>query len=129
MIQFPHSPQRDDKGRVISAVDWLGNRFHVGDHVLYSIHHGDTHMMALGEVLQIKAVMRPAKKYRDPEPGEQPDFVNDLADPPIGLVKYTTFYDEVTVRVRTLRTADPYCKGERKGGAWVNPNNITKAQI
>ncbi len=101
----PHSPLRNSEGEVISAVDWLGNRFSVGDRVLYCVGAGRGQLMAYGKVLWIKAEAKPvwdyaAKKWRE-----------DL--------------ETVTVQVLTERTSGNWGNEKRTRPALVNPLNIT----
>lgn len=124
----PHSPEFDANGKPVSAVDWLGNRFSVGDQVMYCISAGRGQMMAIGEVIQIKSEVRQNRSYRKAEPGEEPDLaewasLTGMVHP--GRVSVFTDYDDVTVQVRTLKTSGHWDNGERSKPAWVNPMNIT----
>lgn len=123
--QNPHSPElKDDK--VVSAVDWLGNRFHVGDKVMYCISAGRGQMMAIGEVLQIKNDVRQWRSYRDADPGEKADREYTALDGThYRAVTVYTPYDHVTVQVKTLKTSGHWNNQERTKPAWVNPMNIT----
>ena len=50
---------------VDSAVDWLGNRFRVGEKVIYCIGAGRGQMMAIGTVVKMRA--ENVKIYHDPK--------------------------------------------------------------
>lgn len=124
---IPHSPEFEGN-RCVSAVDWLGNRFRVGEQVMYCIGAGRGQMMAIGEVIQIKHEVRQHRSYRDAEPGEEPDW-GGWTDTrghtwPARMSVYTD-YDYVTVQVRTLKTSGHWGNEERTRPAWVNPMNIT----
>jgi|ERR1044072_3788263 len=127
MHQHPHSPEYDGD-TVVSAVDWLGNRFAVGDTVMYCISAGRGQMMALGEVVQIQNEVRQTRELRDPEPGEEPDWIpyaRPGLEPGPGKVSVWVPWDLVTVQVRTLKTSGHWNNEKRTKPAWVNPMNIT----
>lgn len=96
----------DKRTDVLSAVDWLGNRFKVGDQVLYCIAAGRGQMMALGEVRAIRAWENMRKDW-DRETRE-----------------YIAGF-EVEVQVVTQRTSGSWNNKQRTRPAWVNPMNIT----
>lgn len=123
--QNPHSPQTVN-GEVVSAVDWLGNRFQVGDKVMYCISAGRGQMMAIGEVIQIKNEVKQSRRSREAEPGEEPDTqYTALNGTHYRSVYVYTPYDDVTVQVRTLKTSGRWNHEARTKPAWVNPMNIT----
>lgn len=100
MIEFrrhPHSPERDSDGTIVSAVDWLGNRFHIGDRVVYCIGAGRGQLMALGDVVKIK---------------EQELY-------------HGTSNTEIKVMVHTRATSGTWDYEERRAATWVNSINIT----
>lgn len=124
---IPHSPEFDANGKPISAVDWLGNRFAVGDTVLYCISAGRGQMMAIGEVLQINNDVKQHRSYREAEPGEEPDWggwIDRLGQQWPARMSVYTPYDDITVQVRTLKTSGSWNNRERSRPAWVNPMNI-----
>ncbi len=97
--RHPSSPEFDEHGMCVSAVDWLGNRFRVGDPVLYTINGDGTREIALGKVIYIAVAQR---------------------------VDWTGLpYDEVTVQVLTAGTAAPYDANARTKPAWPRATNIT----
>jgi hypothetical protein len=118
----PHSPQSLN-GKAVSAVDWLGNRFAIGDTVVYCISAGRGQMMAIGEVVQIK-VEQKFTRSQVPADADDPDAVQYYDS----VEYYRTVqhpYDEITVQVRTLKTSGRWDNKERSKPAWVNPMNIT----
>ena len=52
-MNYPHSPEYDEEGNIVSAIDWLGNRFYIGERVLYCISAGRGQQMAIGVVQEI----------------------------------------------------------------------------
>jgi hypothetical protein len=123
--RHPHSPEYDEHGTVVSAVDWLGNRFAVGERVMYCIGAGRGQLMALGDVIKIKSEVKHYRNVREPKPGETPTGVNQYTDPPKPYFVEQVPYDEVKVQVRTLFTAGAWDHRERQTPAWVNAQNIT----
>lgn len=97
---------------VLSAVDWLGNRFHVGDTVMYCIGAGRGQMMALGTVQAMRARERQELVSWDWEGNKR---VN----------KVWRDYWDVEVQVLTERTSGSWDNEKRTRPAWVNPMNIT----
>jgi hypothetical protein len=97
----------------LSAVDWLGHRFAVGDTVLYCIGAGRGQMMALGTVKQIRA-----QKHMQYERDERGWAV-------IPRVELGYEFSEIQVQVLTERTSGSYDNTARTKPAWVNPMNIT----
>lgn len=95
----------------LSAVDWLGNPFRLGDRVMYCIAAGRGQMMALGRVQQIRAT-------------EVDDWDYRIVD---GERKWTKEGKrwEVEVLVLTLKTSGNWGNEKRTKPAWVNPMNIT----
>ncbi|GGN40270.1 hypothetical protein FHR83_007072 [Actinoplanes campanulatus] len=120
----PSSPEYDENGAPVSAVDWLGNRFRVGERVIYCIGAGRGQQMAVGEVKQIKVEQRIGRRAREAEPGEDADFIADWLTPPRPMVRYEEPYEVITVQVLTER-ASGWSGSKRSKPAWVNPMNIT----
>lgn len=123
----PHSPMYSGS-TVISAVDWLGNRFLVGDKVIYCISAGRGQLMAIGEVIAITVERYMKRTEVEAEPDE-PDALNRPWLEPdrwFRIIKVPS--DEVKVQVRTLKTSGKWDNAERKKPAWVNPQNITALQ-
>ncbi len=121
MKQHPHSPVFSDtptyyqprswsdeqwRTDVLSAVDWLGHTFKVGERVMYCIGAGRGQMMALGTVQQIRA-----------KPGKHWDLETRR------YVEEGVF--DVEVQVLTEKTSGHWGNKERSKPAWVNPMNIT----
>lgn len=97
--QHPHSPDYDEQGNPVSAVDWQGNRFHLGQLVYYCIGAGRGQLMAVGTVVKIRV------KDGESWNGETKQFVE--------------------VSVHTRKTAGSWDNKERSKPTWVNPINIT----
>lgn len=97
--QHPSLPELDQDGTVLAATDWLGNRFAVGELVLYCVKDGQGQMMALGRVLKIKT----ETKY---------DY-------------FSNPFELVSVQVLTAKTSGQSNNTTRTKPAWVNPLNIT----
>ncbi len=137
--QHPSRPGYDinGSGTVLSAVDWRGNRFHVGDTVMYCIGAGRGQMMAIGEVVKIESTPSSRKYLRYClQPGEEPDdyqFQRDpdtnrvtwVKDPDKGYKHEEMPYDRVAVQVLTHKTSGSWDNKKRTKPAWVNPMNIT----
>lgn len=104
-----YEPKRTD---VLSAVDWLGNRFHVGDTVMYCIGAGRGQMMALGTVQAMRAQECQELVSWDWEGNKR---VNEVRRD----------YWNVEVQVLTERTSGSWDNEKRTRPAWVNPMNIT----
>lgn len=130
----PRMPGYDAEGTgtVTSAVDWQGNRFHVGETVMYCIGAGRGQMMAIGTVLLIKAEKvgrRFARLPRDGDPLDKIHFHWNYAvkkyDQDKPFVWDEVEYDEITVQVLTSKTSGRWDNKQRTRPAWVNPMNIT----
>lgn len=120
MPDYPINPMiesetDDGKTAVISsAQDWRGNRFAVGDVVMYCIGAGRGQMMAVGEVLEIKG----ERKTRQTWTGERDADGRAIYTEPVP-------YWDITVKVLTHQTSGSWDNGKRTRPAWVNPMNIT----
>ena len=123
--QYPAHPELAPEGHVVSAVDWRGNRFRIGDTVMYCIGAGRGQMMALGTVVQIRSEEKTRREGRRAEPGETPTRILDWHDPPVPWVDFDVPYDDVTVQVLTETTSGRWNNETRSKPAWVNPMNIT----
>lgn len=123
--QHPSEPELADDGTCLSAVDWLGNRFRVGDTVMYCVAAGRGQMMAYGVVQAIKAHPRTRREGRNAAPGETPTRMLKWHDPPIAWIEWEVPYHEITVRVLTSRTSGHWDNKQRTRPAWVNPMNVT----
>lgn len=124
--EAPHSPEFEGN-RCVSAVDWLGNRFTVGDQVMYCISAGRGQMMAIGEVIQIKHEIQERKRRIDTT-SDDPDAIYYAATewyPELYYKWELVPHDVVTVQVRTLKTSGRWDNEKRSKPAWVNPMNIT----
>jgi len=131
-VHHPSDPgYAEDGTTVISAVDWLGNRFYVGDTVLYCVAAGRGQMMATGVVKIIRCVSKTRTRTRRAGPGETPTRWTEPAnhcDPLIGWVDEVVPWDDLTVQVLTTHTSGGWNHGQRQRPAWVNPMNITSAR-
>lgn len=124
--RHPSRPEYDNDGTVIAATDWRGNRFAVGDTVLYCISAGRGQMMAEGVVVQIQSERRVHRVRRLARDGETATYSFTLSSG--GLwegVEEETFFDDVTVQVHTKATSGRWDNQARSKPAWVNPMNIT----
>jgi hypothetical protein len=128
MIEFsqhPTAPELDAAGEVIAATDWLGNRFTVGDLVMYCIGAGRGQMMAVGRVLKIRSEVKFRHSSREAREGEAHTRLLHYYDPPKRWVDEQLPYDDITVQVITGRTSGLWGNGQRSRPAWVNPMNVT----
>lgn len=98
---------------VPGAIDWLGNRFEVGDLVMYCVGAGRGQMMAVGRVTEVLVAERMARRSV-PDPSKAGAWI---------VEHYTV--EEVRVQVLTERTSGSWDNGKRSRPAWVNPMNIT----
>lgn len=94
----PSAPVFDTDGACVGATDWRGNRFRVGDKVMYCIGAGRGQVMAIGEVLQME---HKTVKWGD------------------------RTRDEFRVQVLTEATSGSWGNEKRTRPAWVNEMNIT----
>ncbi len=127
MERHPSRPEFDAAGTCLSAVDWLGNRFRVGDTVMYCVGAGRGQMMALGVIQQIRSESRMNRYFRPAEEGETPTrvYLSPVTGEEFRSVAYEVPYDDITVQVLTTRTSGSYDNKQRTRPAWVNPMNIT----
>lgn len=93
---------------VDSAVDWLGNRFRVGEKVIYCIGAGRGQMMAIGTVVKMRAENVKIRSYYEPKEETRVD---------------------VTVQVLTEKSSGYWGDAPRTRPAWVNPMNITALPV
>lgn len=113
MTNFPNQAIFDGED-VLSAVDWLGNRFGVGDVVAYAIGAGRGQMIALGKV----------QKLRVDEHSKTAWFYGPPAlRSVVRLVSPENW--NIEVQVLTEKTSGNWGNGKRSRPAWVNPMNIT----
>lgn len=119
-MTHPSNPQFDAGGNPVSAEDWLGNRFSIGDQVMYCIGAGRGQMMAIGTVQALR-VKESSKLQRVDNPAPQSSAWRDrflfVDAPPDKWV--------VEVQVLTERTSSHWGNGQRSRPAWVNEMNIT----
>lgn len=120
----PHSPVIEN-GRVVSAVDWLGNRFAVGEKVFYCISAGRGQMMAYGLVQSIKVEQLFRTDEIEADPDELGATTRPWFQPGTYFKTIKVPYDEVRVQIRTLKTSGRWDNAERSKPAWVNAMNIT----
>lgn len=100
----------DDNGECISAVDWLGNRFWVGDTVMYCIGAGRGQVMAVGKVVSFKV-----EHYERSRTGRTVG----------GVDEYRSAWDKINVRVLTEKTSGMWNNKARTKPVEVNAINIT----
>jgi hypothetical protein len=105
-VRPPNEPEFGSHGEVLSAVDWLGQRFGLGDVVIYCIAAGKGQMLALGRVVDFEYIPEQRNAMR-------PAWVRAA---------------ELYVRVLTERTSGRWNNVERSAPAWVNPMNVTLAK-
>lgn len=122
--RVPHTPGYDGN-KVVSAVDWRGNTFRVGEEVLYCISAGRGQMMAIGIVLAIKVEQLFRSENVECDSDDPDGQVRPWFDPDHYYKTIKTPYDDITVQVRTLKTSGRWSNQERTKPAWVNPMNIT----
>ena len=127
MMEFARHPSKPgfDGDTCVSAVDWLGNRFCVGDTVIYCVGAGRGQMMAIGVVQKMRSKPRVSPAGRRAEPGETPTRYLDWHEPPMPWIHYEHHWDEVEVQVLTAGTSGAYDNAKRGRPAWVNAMNIT----
>ena len=99
---------------VLSADDWLGHMFMVGDTVMYCIGAGHGQMMAIGKILKIRARTYDRGYWTGVWTPETPRV----------YVK-TGEQTDVEVQVLTEKTSGSWDNTKRSKPAWVNPMNIT----
>jgi len=131
-VNNPHSPEFSDTPEwgkasewdlradwrldTVSAIDWLGHRFSVGDRVMYCIGAGRGQMMAIGTVQKMRAKsMTRLVSWEWEGEGDNRRRVNDVHEQ----------YWEVQVQVLTEKTSGSWDNKQRSRPAWVNPMNIT----
>lgn len=119
---------RFEDGVCIGATDWLGQRFEVGDKVLYCIGAGRGQMMAIGVIKKMTAEVKQKLYTREVEPGEEPDYIADWLPQPRGFKRMSRPYWEIAVQVLTTKTSG-YDMNQRTRPAWVNPMNITALPV
>ncbi len=123
----PSQPEYGQDGEPVSAVDWLGNRFHLGDRVIYCIGADRGQMMALGTVAQIK-LKHMVCRYYSPATADTPAAVyipfSDTWQTWHGLP-----YLQVHVKVHTEKTSGRRDDTKRRRTAWVNAMNITALPV
>jgi hypothetical protein len=137
----PSSPLFDEEGACLSAEDWLGKRFSVGDKVMYCIGAGRGQQMAIGTVKFIRATPQSRELELDPEnfpdaPVEIRRVYDGWRPAENGSWGGTAVYVEkpraividrwhvIEVQVKTERTSGFWNKPRVKP-AWVNAMNIT----
>lgn len=96
--QIPCRPHPDENGRVTSAEDWLGNRFGIGDPVVYCTTASTGGMMAVGTVEEIRL-------------GEQ----GRRTFPPV----------EVKIRTHASASSRLRDSGRRSKPGWITSSNVT----
>lgn len=120
---YPRVAERNEKGDVVAAIDWLGNTFRIGDQVVYCISAGRGQMLAIGKVLRFKCTTLEHMVYRPAVEGETANYRSEYNGEE--FVRVRQLYDSVTVQVHTLKTSGRWNNKTRSKPAWVNPMNIT----
>lgn len=118
---YPSEVALDGDGNPISAEDWLGNRFGVGDLVMYCISAGRGQMMAIGRVkaLRIRENSKTQRVYSD-------EWEDDLHRRKKSWMEDVPQHLWVVeVQVLTDRTSGYWGNERRTRPAWVNEMNIT----
>ncbi len=105
-MHHPRDPEFNEDGDCCAATDWLGQRFAVGDRVMYCVGAGRGQMMAIGRVVKIEAT-----------PGRVWD--NEVC----------AYGYRFRVQVLTERTSGCWNNKRRSRPAWVNEMNITALPI
>lgn len=119
MNSYPSEPEFDADGNVLSAEDWLGNRFAIGDPVMYCISAGRGQMMAIGHVRALR-IQESSKKERVPNPNPPADQWDRFITVEVPSRRWV-----VEVQVHTVRTSGRWSNSRRTRPAWVNEMNIT----
>jgi hypothetical protein len=110
-MAFPNKAALDQDESVVAATDWLGNRFKIGDVVMYCISAGRGQMMAFGRV----------QKMRFPEF----DVGQHWDNATMAYTPLDTSERQVEVQVLTESTSGNWNNEKRTRASWVNPMNIT----
>lgn len=119
---YPSEAEFDAEGNVISAEDWLGNRFGVGDLVMYCISAGRGQMMAIGKVQSLRIDLNTkTKRVSNPDWVENRDPWRDHTI----IVPAPTHEWVVQVQILTDCTSGHWSNERRTRPAWVNEMNIT----
>lgn len=103
--QYPSEATFSPTGDPIYAEDWLGNRFGIGQTVMYCIGAGRGQMMAIGTVVKMRVQ---SSRYYSSQPASPPN--KDSV---------------IEVQVLTQATSGHWDNGPRTKPAWVNEMNIT----
>lgn len=126
---YPADPEFDAEGNCISALDWRGNRFHVGETVMYCIGAGRGQRMAIGQVLEMQAEPRKTKTERLIRPGETPTrtYETTWEKTPrlIELIEVEEHYHDFKIKVLTEETSGEWDGEKRTRPAWPQPVNMT----
>lgn len=106
----------DEKEGLVGGIDWLGNEFRIGDLVMYCISAGRGQMMAVGEVVAIRA--KPITEWVNRD-----ELGTEGYRPRHRLVDA-----RVEVQVLTAKTSGHWNNRARTRPAWVNEMNITSVK-
>lgn len=99
---------------VLSAEDWLGHTFAVGDTVMYCIGDGGRgQQMAVGTVKQIRSRVYAIGRW---DYGDPVDYKNK---------KFVKTGEETLVEVQVFTSKTSKSNYKRTMPAWVTPENIT----
>lgn len=126
--EYPSEVELDAQGEPISAEDWLGNRFGIGDLVVYCISAGRGQMMAIGRVQQLrvrentKTRRQTKEQYRHLDWRERQQIPYAELEETIDVPQHLWV---VEVQILTERTSGHWGNERRTRPAWVNEMNIT----
>lgn len=126
--QYPSEVELDADGEPVSAEDWLGNRFGVGDLVMYCISAGRGQMMAIGRVQKLRVAGTSKKTRRLTEKAAALSYEERWKlprDEQWETVDVPQHLWVVEVQVLTDRTSGRWSNERRTRPAWVNEMNIT----
>lgn len=136
-MNFPNDLERDSSGKVITAIDWLGNRLRIGDRVTYCISAGRGQQMAIGILEELRPVLTEdmTKWIEVPDPGTTPNHWNQKPGEPKQRyvnngeriwVIYKT-YEYAETKIRRLAASGWDGKNE-KAARFVNEMNVTSLE-
>lgn len=125
---YPSEGEFDNDGKVVSAEDWLGNRFRVGDLVMYCISAGRGQMMAVGKVvaMRVLAGQETMSVLNDKYVPDNSNYNMDSnGNKRWVFIERPKHERQIEVQVLTERTSGRWGNERRSRPAWVNPMNIT----
>lgn len=120
MTEHPRALVTDEEG-LVGGIDWLGNAFRIGDLVMYCISAGRGQMMAVGEVVAIRA--KPVTEWANQD--EYAEWHAGTRTRENYRPRYEIVDAVVEVQVLTAKTSGSWDNKARTRPAWVNSMNIT----